>query len=354
MTRIEGADSPEPAAASALTLSLVIPAYNEGARLEEGVARLRHAVSAGAIAAAATEFVVVDDGSSDDTAARAAELFSPFPHVKVVRLPENRGKGAAVRAGVAAATAPVIAFADADMSIDPAQTPEFMAALAGADLAIGSRAASGASVNRSSLRRSVMNRVFNRLVNAVTRVSLDDTQCGFKAFRAPAAKLLFHCTVVERFAFDVEVLALSRRLGLSIAEVPVHWLRVKGSRIRPWFDAVSMARDVVRAGRGARSAPPVETLVVTLPGGGAGASRPIDLLRPALASHLMLLRRSDGAVLVLCPMTSEAERIAVAERIGTLLPAAVLERTVLSTAQLGQLAPLSGTRDDDPVASIVS
>jgi hypothetical protein len=68
----------------------------------------------------------------------------------------------------------------------------------------------------------------------------------------------------------------------------------------------------------------------------------------------MLLRRSDGAVLVLCPMTSESERIAVAERIGTLLPAAVLERTVLSTAQLGQLAPLSGTRDDDPVASIVS
>ena len=109
-----------------------------------------------------------------------------------------------------------------------------------------------------------MNRAFNRLVNTLTRVSLDDTQCGFKAFRAPVAKLLFHCSVTERFAFDVEVLSLARRLGLSIAEIPVRWLRVKGSQIRPLKDARSMARDVVRAGRGAVWAPPVPSLTVTL------------------------------------------------------------------------------------------
>ena len=109
-----------------------------------------------------------------------------------------------------------------------------------------------------------MNRAFNRLVNTVTRVSLDDTQCGFKAFRAPAAKLLFHCSVTERFAFDVEILSLARRLGFTIAEIPVRWLRVKGSQIRPLKDARSMARDVVRAGRGAAWAPPVPSLVVAL------------------------------------------------------------------------------------------
>src|SRR6202041_3862824 len=106
------------------------------------------------------------------------------------------------------------------------------------------------------LVRSVMNAPFNQLVNVVTRVSLSDTQCGYKAFRAPAAKLLFHCSITERFAFDVEILTLARRFGLPIAEVPVRWLRGHGSRIRPWADVGSMARDVFRAGRQGSGAPP--------------------------------------------------------------------------------------------------
>ena len=256
---------PDSTTSPRVSLSLVIPAYNEGPRLDDGVARLRVAIAAGAIDPETTEFIVVDDGSTDDTTERAGTLFSPFPHVRLLRLPENHGKGGAVRAGVAAATAPLIAFADADMAIDPGQTPEFLRALAQADLAIGSRAASGASVNRSSLRRSLMNRTFNRLVNVLTSVGLDDTQCGFKAFRAPVAKLLFHCSVTERFAFDVEILSLARRFGLVIAEVPVQWLRVQGSQIRPWTDARSMAGDVVRARRGAASVAPVPTLSLKLP-----------------------------------------------------------------------------------------
>jgi glycosyltransferase involved in cell wall biosynthesis len=244
---------------SQVALSFIIPAYNEGMRLEAGVSRLRAAVEAGAIDAETTEFVVVDDGSTDDTTALARAFFSSFPHVQHVRLAKNRGKGGAVRAGVAVATAPIIIFADADMAIDPAQTPQFIHALSEASVAIGSRSASGASVDRPSLRRSLMNRSFNRLVNVLTQVNLDDTQCGFKAFRAPAAKLLFHCSVTERFAFDVEVLSLARRLGLAIAQVPVRWLRVKGSQIRPWTDARSMAGDVVKAGRGGGGGAPGAT-----------------------------------------------------------------------------------------------
>jgi hypothetical protein len=341
--REEDADSPALApGGSRLSLSLVIPAYNEGYRLAAGFSRLRDAVASGAIDPRSTEFVVVDDGSTDDTSEQAAALFAPFPHVRLIRLPENQGKGAAVRAGVAVASAPSIAFADADMAIDPAQTPRFQSALGGADLAIGSRAAYGASVDRSSFRRSMMNRIFSKLVNALTSVSLNDTQCGYKAFRAPAAKLLFHCTVTERFAFDVEILALARRLGLPIAEVPVRWLRVKGSRIRPWSDARSMTRDVLRAGRGAASVPAVPALAVTFPDRrGPDASSSLEALRRGLAPWLPVLPRGDRGILVLCPMMDELKVAETAASVSARYDGAVLERSAVTLAQLCSMAPLA-------------
>jgi len=338
---------PDSTASAGVSLSLVIPAYNEGPRLDDGVARLRVAVAAGAIDPQTTEFIVVDDGSSDDTTERAGALFSAFPHVRLLRLSENHGKGGAVRAGVTAATAPVIAFADADMAIDPGQTPQFLHALEQADVAIGSRAASGASVNRSSLRRSLMNRTFNGLVNALTSVALDDTQCGFKAFRAPVAKLLFHCSVTERFAFDVEILSLARKFGFVIAEVPVQWLRVRGSQIRPWTDTRSMAGDVFRARRGAALAAPVPTLRVTLPGAAPGSDVDGYAPAPSLPPGLPVLRQSDGGLLVLCPLMSEADVAAAATQITGQCPAAAIERTALTVAQLDQMAPLALTWDNE-------
>jgi dolichyl-phosphate beta-glucosyltransferase len=330
---------------SQVALSIIIPAYNEGMRLEAGISRLRAAVDAGAIDAETTEFVVVDDGSTDDTTALARAQFSSFPHVQHVRLAQNRGKGGAVRAGVAVATAPILIFADADMAIDPAQTPQFVHALSEANLAIGSRSASGASVDRPSLRRSVMNRSFNRLVNVLTQVNLDDTQCGFKAFRAPAAKLLFHCSVTERFAFDVEVLSLARRLGLTIAQVPVRWLRVQGSQIRPWTDARSMAADVVKAGRGAAWAAPVPGLTVTLPTVGDR-----DAVRRFLAPWLPVVEQSETQVLVLCPLMSEAQIEMVNSLIMARRDGATVERSSVTVAQLCEMAPLDLSSNDDGVA----
>jgi hypothetical protein len=330
---------PGSTASAGVSLSLVIPAYNEGSRLDDGVARLRTAVAAGAIVPEATEFIVVDDGSVDDTTARAGTLLSAFPHVRMLRLPENHGKGGAVRAGVAAASAPIIAFADADMAIDPGQTPQFVRALAKADLAIGSRAASGASVDRSSLHRSLMNRSFNWFVNALTSVALDDTQCGFKAFRAPVAKLLFHCSVTERFAFDVEILSLARRFGLVIAEVPVQWLRVQGSQIRPWTDARSMAGDVFRATRRAGSVVPVPAFRVKTPGAASGSHASLPAL--SLPPGLPVLGADGGGLLVLCPLMSDTEVETTATQIIAQCPGAALERTALTLAQLCQIAPLS-------------
>jgi hypothetical protein len=344
----ETAGSSDPAPrVTGLLLSLVIPAYNESARLAGGVDRIHEAIASGAIDPQHTEFVLVDDGSTDGTAQTAARLLGGFPHVRVVRLSANHGKGAAVRAGVAVAAGPVIAFADADMAIDPGQTPDFLRALATSDLAIGSRAATGSSVNRSSLRRSAMNRAFNRFVNAVTRVSLDDTQCGFKAFRAPVAKLLFHCSSIDRFAFDVEILSLARHLGFTIDEVPVQWLRVKGSRVRVSVDVASMARDVIRAGRGPgghRSVPgfTVKGTGVASPG---SSSSPATLW-PELSSTLPVLWRSEGELMVLCPLMTEDEVADVATRIASAAGDLVLERTDVTITQLRAWAPLSLSWDD--------
>jgi dolichyl-phosphate beta-glucosyltransferase len=322
----------------ALSLSLVVPAFNESLRLADGLARINGAIALGAIVPSTTEFVIVDDGSSDDTAGRAAELFGIFPHVQIIRLPDNKGKGAAVRAGVAAARGAVIAFADADMAIDPAQTPEFLAALTTSDIAIGTRAAVGASVDRPNLRRSVMNRAFNQMVNAMTRLSLQDTQCGFKAFRAPVAKLLFHCSVTERFAFDVEVLMLARRLGFDIGEVPVHWLRVEGSRIRPVADAISMARDVFRATRGSVVAPSVVALSVQVP---STTSRSVtDQVVASLSAGLPVIEGDEGSVVVLCPMMTDGGITLTVNHIGDAIPGAAIEKSLLTVTQLGDLAPL--------------
>jgi hypothetical protein len=337
--REEVAARPVSAPTSGVALSLVIPCFNEEQRLEDGVARLRDAVEGGAVDASTTEFVVVDDGSRDETTAVATALFSPFPHVQFVRLPSNLGKGGAVRAGVAVASAPVIAFADADMAIDPAQTPQFIDSLSRSDVAIGSRAAAGAAVDRASLRRSVMNRAFNRLVNMLTGVGLADTQCGFKAFRAPAAKLLFHCSVTERFAFDVEILSLARKFDLVITEVPVQWLRVPGSQIRPWTDARSMVGDVYRAGRSATLGRPVPGLEVPEPGAhGVGAAAS---WRSVLPAGVPVLPSRDGRTLVLCPLMSEAEVEGTATLIAQQLAGAAPRRTSVTVANLCQMAPLS-------------
>jgi hypothetical protein len=246
-----------------LALSIVIPAYNEAPRLRHRAASLSDAVTTGVIDPRTTELIVVDDGSTDETACLAQELLAPaFPQLRILRLGENSGKGAAVRVGAAAAAAPVVAFMDADMSVDPAQLPQLLEAIEGADVAIGSRVLPDSSVHYDSPQRIVMGRTFNALVNALTNVGLKDTQCGFKAFRTPMARILFHLMVVDRFAFDVEVLSLARRLGMRISEIPVQWQGTGNSTVRPVTDSISMAFDVLRV-RSRGKWPHIPALVVT-------------------------------------------------------------------------------------------
>ena len=227
-------------------LTLVVPAFNEAERLSNKAERLNHAIETGVLDQRSTELIVVDDGSTDGTGRLAKELLaSSFDRLHVLRLDVNAGKGAAVRAGVAAAGAPVVAFMDADMSVDPHQIPRLVNAIGQAEVAIGSRSLRESTVENAPSRRKYMGRAFNGLVNAITRISIRDTQCGFKAFQTPVARMLFHFMEIDGFAFDVELLYLAHRLGLGIVEVPVNWRDCGGSTVR-LSDPVAMILGVLR------------------------------------------------------------------------------------------------------------
>jgi hypothetical protein len=324
----------------ALELSLVVPAFNEAPRLAEKATLLAEAVSTGVIDAKVTELIVVDDGSTDGTGLVAQNLLSPwFPRIRIVRLTQNSGKGAAIRAGAAAAAAPVVAFMDADMSVDPIQVPLLVAAMESADLAIGSRCMTGSTVQHDSMRRVIMGRTFNYLVNAVTQMGFKDTQCGFKAFRTPMARILFHFLVVDRFAFDVDVLYLARQLGMQISEVPVQWQGAGNSTVRPVADSMAMALDVARL-RWRKKRPWIPALVISA---GSDEAAPT---RQRTFDSFSLIRKTDpilslpqGEALVLLPLCQPTEVNGAAARLDK-LDLNVRKRYV-SWSELTEMTPLA-------------
>ncbi len=226
---------------SAPHLSIVIPAFNEAARLPGTLRAL-----ADRFGGTPTEVVVADDGSTDATSAVATSASSPALPVRVVRLPENRGKGAAVRAGVAETTGAVVLFMDADLATDLGAVDAVLARLGTADVVVGSRAVPGSRVHDTTALRTAMGRTFNGLVRVVTRLDVHDSQCGFKAYRGDVARLLFSLSEVDGFAFDPEVLLMARILGYRIVEVPVDWTAIAGSSVRPLRDSAVTGAALVR------------------------------------------------------------------------------------------------------------
>lgn len=224
-----------------MELSVVIPAYNEAERLGPSLERV-----AGYLGERGAEYeiLVVDDGSTDGTAAVAAGYEDRG--VRVLRQPRNLGKGAAVRRGVLASRGRRVLVSDADLSTPIEAVERLEAALAGADVAFGSRAAAGADVQiRQPFYRELMGKTFNLIIRLFGVRGIQDTQCGFKLLDGEAARRLFAGMIVDRFAFDVELLWLARREGLRVVEVGVPWVDSPRSRVHPIFDSARMFGDVL-------------------------------------------------------------------------------------------------------------
>ncbi|HEX4595839.1 MAG TPA: dolichyl-phosphate beta-glucosyltransferase [Bryobacteraceae bacterium] len=214
------------------SLSIVIPAFNEAGRLPNTLDRILEWLSAQRFKF--QEIIVVDDGSRDATAGVVDEYSKPPSPVRLLRNPGNRGKGYAVRHGMLDAEGEWILYTDADLStpIEELQKLQAGAAAQDAVVAIGSRA-----VNRSLVAvhqspfREYSGRFFNIVMRALTGLPFRDTQCGFKLYRADAAKAIFSRQEQDGFSFDVEDLVIAKKLGLRAIEVPVRWANVEGTKV---------------------------------------------------------------------------------------------------------------------------
>ena len=192
------------------------------------------------------EIIVADDGSVDATAALANEAANGDARVRVLPLPHG-GKGWAVRNGMLAADGEFRLLCDADLSVPIEQVERLLPPQSGdVDVAVGSREAPGAVRYEEPGRRHLMGRVFNAFTRQLAAPGIADTQCGFKCFRAPAAEQLFSRSTMNGFSFDVEVLHLAHRLGMTIAEIGVDWHYREYSKVRPFRDAFSMTLDLIR------------------------------------------------------------------------------------------------------------
>src|SRR6266513_4273434 len=215
------------------TLSIVVPAYNEAARLG---ATLRTILAYLDEMKAKTELIVVDDGSEDDTAAIAEASFADFSNLstRVIRYETNRGKGYAVRTGLLAAGANIALFSDADLSTPITETPKLIdpIRLNECDLTFGSRALDRRLIGvHQPWRREQGGRVFNLIVRVATGLPFWDTQCGFKAFRMNVCRPLIEAAKIDRFGFDVELIYLAHLAQVRLREIPVRWDHNPGSKV---------------------------------------------------------------------------------------------------------------------------
>ncbi len=226
-----------------LDLSVVIPAYNEQFRLP---ATLVDAIDYLDGRELRYELIVVDDGSRDETSSIVTKMSKLCQQVQLIVLPKNSGKGAAVKAGMLSARGRHVLFADADGATPIAELEKLAEALnAGADVAIASRALHSDSTKiRTSLHRKLIGRTFNWIVNTLLVPDVADTQCGFKLFSNAAKELLFRQQTLSGFAFDVEILFLAQRSKLKIAEVPVNWRNIPGSKVNLMVDSTRMFLDL--------------------------------------------------------------------------------------------------------------
>ena len=236
-------------------ISIIIPAFEEEARVGDSIRKVLEFVSDEGMAA---ELIVVDDGSKDRTAETAEAAFGDYPNIptRVIRYEENRGKGYAVRTGLLASTADIALFSDADLStpieemsklVDPIRNGEF-------DVTFGSRALDRTLIGtHQPWRREQGGKVMNLVIRTMSRLPFADTQCGFKAFNMIKFRPLLDVMTVDRFGFDVEFLFVAKYHGLRLAEIPVRWNNAEGSKVSVVRDTRRMFSELAQVRRNATS-----------------------------------------------------------------------------------------------------
>lgn len=224
-------------------VSIVIPAFNESARIDRTLERVLECVAQREWDA---EILVVDDGSTDDTPEVVKRWMDHHPRLHLVKNVQNRGKGYSVRNGLLQATGEIVMFTDADLSAPMVEAERLFAAIeAGADVAIGSR---WLDRQKQTLHQPMYRRFFGRCYNWLTRTVMGlpfkDTQCGFKAFRREVAQVVFRLQTIERWGFDPEILFIARKLKYRIVEVAVTWGHDERSRLSYLKDGSQMLKEM--------------------------------------------------------------------------------------------------------------
>lgn len=225
-------------------LSIIIPAYNEAKRIPETLALLRDWVERQDFA---VEVLVVDDGSTDATSAVVEKIMERFPALSLVKNAQNKGKGGVVAQGMLKAKGKYRLFMDADASTPIDEANKLLAHCQNFEVIIGSRYLNPDSIKvRQPLKRRIISRLWNIVIQTTLLQGIRDTQCGFKLFSAKAAQDIFAKQQVNGWLFDVEALTIARHLGYAIKEVPVNWYDARDSKLRAVRAGVGALRDLSR------------------------------------------------------------------------------------------------------------
>ncbi len=258
-----------------IALSLILPAYDEAARLPPYLAAVRPYLDGRY--GDRYEVIVVDDGSGDGLTQLLATAAADWPQLRWLRHAANCGKGAAVRSGILASCGALLLFADADGATPIEEEAALAAAIrAGADLAVGSRLLAGAGRRRARRWfRGLAGRLFSAVARRLLGVSVRDTQCGFKMFRGEAGRKLFALVHEPRYLFDLEMLVLAQRLGLKTVEVPISWNEVPGGHFHLVRELPRIARDLYKLRCRLRNAFQSQPPPLPLAGDGSSEATPL-------------------------------------------------------------------------------